>query len=103
MTTTYTVTMFFFRFCFYSFILHPVSFPASYPAMGTVKGAIVPEDQRAAIYNVFRFPLNLFMLVFLVGDFSTESSFTANAALLMVACVLQIRLAWGGSDIGNVR
>lgn len=73
----------------------------SYPAMGTVKGAIVPEDQRAAIYNVFRLPLNLFMLAFLVGDFSTESSFTANAALLMVTCMLQIRLAArGDSDVG---
>jgi hypothetical protein len=91
-------------FCLHSFVLHHGILPASYPAMGTVKGAIVPEDQRAAIYNVFRFPLNLFMLVFLVGDFSTESSFTANAALLMVTCVLQIRLAWGdGSDVGNVR
>jgi hypothetical protein len=71
--------------------------------MGTVKGAIVPEDQRAAIYNVFRLPLNLFMLAYLVGDYSTESSFMANAVLLMVTCILQIRLAWGGSDVGNVR
>jgi len=63
-----------------------------YPAMGTVKGSIVPEGQRAAIYNVFRFPLNLFMLTFLVGNYSTETSFTANAVLLMMACMLQIHL-----------
>jgi hypothetical protein len=63
-----------------------------YPAMGTVKGSIVPESQRAAIYNVFRFPLNLFMLTFLVGTYSTEASFTANAVLLMMACMLQIYL-----------
>ncbi|KAL9185798.1 hypothetical protein ACHAXT_003575 [Thalassiosira profunda] len=63
-----------------------------YPAMGTVKGTVVPEDQRAAIYNVFRLPLNLLVLVYLVGDFSTEKSFLANAVLLMAVCVLQLRV-----------
>jgi hypothetical protein len=72
--------------------------------MGTVKGAIVPEDQRAAIYNVFRLPLNLFMLAFLFCDFSTESSFAANATLLMATCILQIRLAWrDSSKVVNAR
>ncbi len=60
--------------------------------MGTVKAAVVPEDQRAAIYNVYRIPLNLFMLAYLFGDFSAEASFTANAILLMVICILQARL-----------
>ena len=60
--------------------------------MGTVKGTIVPEDQRAAIYNVFRLPLNLLVLIYLVGDFSTEVSFLANALLLMGMCILQLRL-----------
>ena len=67
-------------------------FYSSYPAMGTVKGTIVPEDQRAAIYNVFRLPLNLLVLIYLIGDFSTEVSFLANAFLLMGACILQLRL-----------
>ena len=62
MTLTH-INYFFSRFCFHSFILHHGDLSASYPAMGTVKGAIVPEDQRAAIYNVFRFPLNLFILI----------------------------------------
>jgi len=75
-----------------------------YPAMGTVKGTIVPEDQRAAIYNVFRLPLNLVVLVYLVGDFSTEISFSANAMLLLVACMLQIKIVGSssGCDIDNV-
>lgn len=72
-----------------------------YPAMGTVKGTIVPEDQRAAIYNVFRLPLNLLVLVYLVGDFSTEKSFLANAILLMVACTLQIRLVRNSNGFGG--
>ncbi len=59
--------------------------------MGTVKAAVVPEDQRAAIYNVYRLPLNLFMLAYLFGDYTAEASFTANAILLIVVCILQIR------------
>ena len=65
---------------------------AYYPCMGTVKGVLIPESQRAAIYNVFRLPLNLMVLLYLVGDFNTESSFLANAVLLAVACVLQARI-----------
>ena len=63
--------------------------------MGTVKAAIVPEDQRAAIYNVYRLPLNFFMLAYLFGDFSAEASFTTNAILLMGTCILQIRFSIG--------
>ena len=55
-----------------------------------MKATIVPEDQRAAIYNVFRLPLNALVLVFLIGDFSTEVSFLATALLLMVAFALQL-------------
>ena len=73
-------------------LLYEFCIGAYYPAMGTVKGTIVPEDQRAAIYNVFRLPLNLMVLLYLVGDFNTESSFLANAIMLLVACVLQYRL-----------
>jgi hypothetical protein len=63
--------------------------------MGTVKGTIVPEDQRAAIYNVFRLPLNLLVLLYLVGDFDTAASFFANAIMLFVAAYLQQRLVSG--------
>lgn len=73
----------------------------SYPAMGTVKGTIVPEDQRAAIYNVFRLPLNVLVLVYLVGDFSTGVSFLANALLLMMTCALQIRMIRGGGVVSD--
>eukprot|EP00956_Cyclotella_meneghiniana_P021408 scaffold39024_cov72-Cyclotella_meneghiniana.AAC.11 len=73
-------------------LLYEFCIGAYYPAMGTVKGTIVPEDQRAAIYNVFRLPLNLMVLLYLVGDFNTETSFLANAMMLFVACGLQTRI-----------
>ncbi len=65
---------------------------AYYPAMSVLKGQLVPEDQRAAIYNVFRLPLNLLVLINLTAGFSTQFSFLANAILLIMACILQIRL-----------
>jgi MFS family permease len=76
-------------------LLYEFCIGAYFPAIGTVKGAIVPEDKRAAIYNVFRLPLNLMVLLYLVGDFNTESSFIANALMLVVACILQVRIVRG--------
>lgn len=83
-------------------LLYEFCIGAYYPAMGTVKGTIVPEDQRAAIYNVFRLPLNLLVLLYLVGDFSTQLSFLANAMLLLVSCVLQYRIVQGSGSGDNV-
>lgn len=76
-------------------LLYEFCIGAYYPAMGTVKGTIVPEDQRAAIYNVFRLPLNLLVLLYLVGDFDTAASFFAIAIMLFVAAYLQQRLVSG--------
>ncbi len=58
--------------------------------MGTVKAAIVPEDQRATIYNVFRLPMNAIVLVNLLFNLPYSVSFTANASMLLVACASQI-------------
>ena len=71
--------------------------------MGTVKASVVPEEQRAAVYSIFRLPLNLFMLVNLLCDLSYENSFIANAIFLMVVCILQIRNVWKNSYIGDVQ
>ena len=68
------------------------SIGAYYPAISVLKGMVVPEDQRATIYNVFRLPLNLLVLINLTTGFSTQLSFLVNAILLVVASILQIRL-----------
>jgi len=73
--------MLFFEFCI----------GAYYPAMGTVKGTIVPEDQRAAIYNVFRFPMNGLVLVSLVWNLPYGLSFFILAMLMMVASIVGLR------------
>jgi MFS transporter, MFS domain-containing protein family, molybdate-anion transporter len=63
-----------------------------FPVMGTMKGAIVPEDKRAAIYNLYRIPLNFIVLFSLLTDLTPSQSFSLNATMLAVATVLQIIL-----------
>eukprot|EP00543_Licmophora_paradoxa_P009086 CAMPEP_0202446140 /NCGR_PEP_ID=MMETSP1360-20130828/4747_1 /ASSEMBLY_ACC=CAM_ASM_000848 /TAXON_ID=515479 /ORGANISM="Licmophora paradoxa, Strain CCMP2313" /LENGTH=473 /DNA_ID=CAMNT_0049062577 /DNA_START=41 /DNA_END=1462 /DNA_ORIENTATION=+ len=77
-----------------------------FPIMGTMKGAIVPEDQRAAIYNLYRIPLNFIVLFSLLTDLTPAQSFSLNTAMLSLATVLQLilmkrRLAVQSSEPGS--
>jgi MFS family permease len=60
-----------------------------FPIMGTMKGGIVPEDKRAAIYNLYRIPLNFIVLFSLLTDLTPRTSFTLNALMLGTATLLQ--------------
>mmetsp|Transcript_795 Transcript_795/g.1946 ORF Transcript_795/g.1946 Transcript_795/m.1946 type:complete len:493 (-) Transcript_795:105-1583(-) len=64
-----------------------------FPIMGTMKGGIVPEDKRAAIYNLFRIPLNFIVLFSLLTNLTPRTSFTLNAIMLTVATILQFILS----------
>ena len=63
-----------------------------FPVMGTMKGSIVPEDKRAAIYNLYRIPLNFIVLFSLLTDLSPSQSFSLNCGMLAVATTLQVML-----------
>lgn len=63
-----------------------------WPIMGTMKGSIVPESMRAAIYNLYRIPLNFIVLFSLLTDLTPTASFCLNATMLAIAAVLQIIL-----------
>jgi hypothetical protein len=63
-----------------------------FPSMGTMKGMIVPEDKRAAIYNLFRIPLNFIVLFSLLTDLSPKTSFTLCGTMMVIATFLQIKL-----------
>jgi len=65
---------------------------AYYPAMSTAKGNIVPEDQRAAIYSVFRLPMNLVVLINLCSNLEFSQAFGLCFAMLGLATFLQIRI-----------
>ena len=60
-----------------------------WPIMGTMKGYIVPEDKRAAIYNLYRIPLNFIVLFSLLTDLTPTQSFTLNGIMLATATLLQ--------------
>jgi hypothetical protein len=64
-----------------------------FPIMGTMKGGIVPEDKRAAIYNIYRIPLNFIVLFSLLTDLAPHVSFALNATMLATATVLQMVLS----------
>jgi hypothetical protein len=63
-----------------------------FPIMGTLKGIIVPEGKRAAIYNLYRIPLNFIVLFSLLTDLTPTASFWLNAFMLAAACGLQYLL-----------
>ena len=63
-----------------------------FPIMGTLKGSIVPESKRAAIYNLFRIPLNFIVLFSLLTDLTPKQSFTLNSLMLGTATVLMVTL-----------
>lgn len=60
-----------------------------WPVMGTLKGSIVPESKRAAIYNLYRIPLNFIVLFSLLTSLSPTQSFALNFVMLATAAVLQ--------------
>ena len=62
---------------------------AYFPAMGTLKSKIIPDAQRATIYNLFRVPLNVIVLLVLLSHLDTVQVFTAVVALLAAAAALQ--------------
>ena len=63
-----------------------------FPIMGTMKSAIVPESQRAAIYNLYRVPLNFIVLTSLLTDLTPKQSFLVTTVMLGIACFLQTKL-----------
>lgn len=63
-----------------------------FPSMGTMKGMIVPENKRAAIYNLFRIPLNFIVLFSLLTDLTPKVSFILCGLMMIVATILQMNL-----------
>jgi MFS family permease len=60
-----------------------------FPIIGTMKSMVVPDSNRAAIYNLFRIPLNFIVLFSLLTDLTPRQSFGLNCVMLSTATVLQ--------------
>lgn len=74
-----------------------------FPTMGTLKGCIVPEDKRAAIYNLFRIPLNFIVLFSLLTALTPTQSFLLNATMLGVGTFLMTKLMQRRAKMGVSR
>lgn len=46
--------------CFFSFIIYEISIGLYFPAIGYLRGRVIPEKYRASVTNWFRVPMNIF-------------------------------------------
>lgn len=76
-----------------AFLLFETTVGCYFPMMGTMKSAIVPENKRSAIYNIYRIPLNFIVLFSLLTDLTPKTSFTLCVFMLATAACLQLRLS----------
>lgn len=70
---------------FFAFLAFEACVGLYFPMIGTLKGSIVPEDMRSTIYNIYRFPLNVVVLLPLLLNFSITTTFVVTTAILVVA------------------
>jgi len=75
-----------------AFLLFEVCVGVYFPSMGTMKSGIVPEESRAALYNLFRVPLNVIVLGVLLSDMRTTTAFGWSTCFLASGCALQFHL-----------
>lgn len=57
----------------FSFILFEVCVGMYFPAMGTQRASLIPENIRATIMNLFRFVLNALVVIMLKGPVANET------------------------------
>merc|ERR1719247_1551958 len=77
-----------------------------FPLMGTLKGDIVPEDMRSTIYNIYRFPLNVIVLLPLLLNFSITTTFIVTTTILAMSAfssftLMQMRDSTGSKGNGS--
>ena len=67
---------------FMAFLVFEACVGLYFPMMGTLKGDIVPEDMRSTIYNIYRLPLNIIVLMPLLLNFSISITFAVTTSIL---------------------
>merc|ERR1719160_2268052 len=77
---------------FFAFLVFEACVGLYFPMIGTLKGDIVPEDMRSTIYNIYRFPLNVAVLLPLLLNFSITTTFIVTTSILILATVSQVLL-----------
>lgn len=77
---------------FLSFLLFELCVGMYFPMMGTMKGRVVPEESRSAIYNLYRVPLNGIVVFALWAKIDMRTAFITTSILLTTSVILQTRL-----------
>ena len=75
-----------------AFLLFELTVGIYFPTMGTMKSMIVPENERAAIYNLNLVPLNFIVLFSLLTDLTPQHSFMLCTCIVATEIFLQTRL-----------
>ena len=80
-------------FQYFGFLIFETCVGLYFPAMGTLKGETIPDSNRATVYNIYRVPLNAFVILILTANFSQQSTFLLCSLLNIVglACVRGIK------------
>lgn len=77
---------------FLAFLVFEMCVGLYFPMMGTLKGMVVPEESRTAIYNLYRLPLNIIVVCALVGKLDIQIAFGFTSAMLLAAAFVQGKL-----------
>merc|ERR1712178_583194 len=77
---------------FLAFLVFEACVGLYFPMIGTLKGDIVPEDMRSTIYNIYRFPLNVAVLMPLMMNFDISTTFIVTTAILLAAAASSFSL-----------
>mmetsp|Transcript_43519 Transcript_43519/g.83549 ORF Transcript_43519/g.83549 Transcript_43519/m.83549 type:complete len:471 (+) Transcript_43519:59-1471(+) len=77
---------------FLAFLVFEMMVGLYFPMMGTLKGDIVPEDMRSTIYNIYRVPLNVIVMLPLLMNFSIATTFAVTTVSLISAVIYSFLL-----------
>jgi len=86
---------------FFAFLLFEMCVGMYFPMIGTLKGDIVPEDMRSTIYNIYRFPLNVAVLLPLLLNLSITLTFILTTSFLLLAGASSFMLMNMRADVGS--
>lgn len=75
-----------------AFFIFEMAVGLYFPMMGTMKGQIVPESKRATIYNLYRLPLNVIVVLTLTMKLGASTSFFITSVMLAAAACAQARI-----------
>jgi len=79
---------------FAAFLVFELCVGMYYPAVGTIRAKLIPEESRSTIMNIYRIPLNFLVMLLVLGDFDIRNTWKVCIATVSIALALESRLAY---------